>query len=264
MSNFNPQQYWEARLAQNMNVRGVGFLSLGQSFNTWMYRVRAAAFRLALQRNNIAPNSETRVLDIGSGTGFYIALWQTLGARHITGLDIATNAVRTLQKKFPSAHFIHGDVSSGLPVGMQLHSFDLISAMDVLFHIVDDARYEQAIATIAQLLKPNGLFVFSDNFVVQERRSEHHINRTAQTTARLLQKYGLAIEQQRPLFVLMNEPVASSSTVRWWLWKAISRFVRGSEWRGNLLGAVLYPIELLLVRTRRHTQSSKLVVAQKR
>ena len=45
MTTFDPKRYWSDRLAKSYSLMGVGWLSLGEPFNRWMYRVRRQASR---------------------------------------------------------------------------------------------------------------------------------------------------------------------------------------------------------------------------
>ena len=112
--------------------------------------------------------SDNEILDVGCGTGFYVGLWKNqIGVGHITGIDITNIAIENLKGKFPDAEFYRADVSSDADIAFLIGTkeFDVVSAFDVLFHIVDDNRYEKAIKNIHSMLKSNGIFVFSDNFI---------------------------------------------------------------------------------------------------
>ena len=52
------------------------------------------------------------VLDVGSGTGFYIDLWRRLGVRSVTGSDIAEKAVEELSARYPSNRFVRLDIGA--------------------------------------------------------------------------------------------------------------------------------------------------------
>jgi hypothetical protein len=67
---FDPLEYWEDRHGKSSGLAGVGYLGL-KGYNEWMYRVRRHVFRRAL-RPYAARLRGARVLDVGSGTGFYL------------------------------------------------------------------------------------------------------------------------------------------------------------------------------------------------
>ena len=157
------RDFWESRLDADWTETGVGYGALGRAFNTWMYRVRRDVFRREVSALDL-DWPRTRVLDIGSGTGFYVRLWQELGAASVTGSDLTQAAVDRLQDRFPSAEFRRLDISE--PDGrLESGGYDVASCMDVLFHITDDDRYAAAIAAIADAVRPGGHFVLSENFL---------------------------------------------------------------------------------------------------
>src|SRR5215212_2275578 len=92
---FDARDYWEQRLTRDYSLSGVGYAGLGEPFNSWMYRVRRKVFRREMRRRLRAPGT-IDVLDIGSGTGFYVGLWQELGVRSVTGSDLTEKAVGEL------------------------------------------------------------------------------------------------------------------------------------------------------------------------
>ena len=72
---FNPDDYWEKRLTKKKGLEGVGYTRLGSYFNKWAYKVRRHVFEKLVKENKIAVE-KSRVLDIGSGSGFYINIWK--------------------------------------------------------------------------------------------------------------------------------------------------------------------------------------------
>jgi 2-polyprenyl-3-methyl-5-hydroxy-6-metoxy-1,4-benzoquinol methylase len=120
-----------------------------------------------------------RVLDVGSGTGFYVDQWRDLGIKQVVGLDLTETAVSRLKTAYPDMEFVVADVGAE-SVPLQRGSFDVVSAFDVLFHIVDDDRYGRALENVSGLLKPGGFFVWSDNFLRHGRRDAglHQVSRS--------------------------------------------------------------------------------------
>lgn len=259
---FDSRRYWDKRLKQNWTLHGVGMLRLAHNFNRWQYRVRDRVFRRTVRRAGIdVPRSA--VLDIGPGTGFYIDAWRTLGARSVSGVDIADSAVEQLREKFPDVAFERADISDGAPFDDE--AFDAISAFDVLFHIVDDARYELAIAEVHRMLAPGGRFVFSENFVPERRVGrKHYVSRSSEEIEGLLHRSGFEIVRKRPMFVFMVPPVASSSRWRWHLWSKRILPLAKRELRGKYLGAVMFPVEVLLTAVLRKSPVMEIVVCRKR
>src|SRR3954453_7622223 len=100
---FDARDYWEQRLADDYSLGGVGFRRLGHRFNAWAYRVRRERFGSAVGRLDLDV-AGARVVDVGSGTGFYVTQWLDLGAR-VTGLDLTQVAVDRLRHAYPAASF---------------------------------------------------------------------------------------------------------------------------------------------------------------
>jgi SAM-dependent methyltransferase len=275
---FDNREYWEARLREHYSLAGVGYLRLGRRYNEWMYRVRGTVFdRVAaslksVNREQSTVNGKNRtgwegceVLDIGSGTGFYVDRWLRLGAR-VTGLDLTDVAVTELGRAFPQARFVRADIGSSLE-GVPLSSacFDAVSAFDVLFHLVDDAAYARAFGNIAALLKPGGWFLWSDNFLRHPtERVAHQASRPLAESARLVAAAGFDVVERVPMFVLMNYPADTTSRLARWGWTAMVAPALLAEPLGWLLGAALFPLEKALVRLKRESPSTELMVCRKR
>ena len=268
---FDNRQYWEARLRQHYSLAGVGYLRLGRRFNEWMYRVRGSVFDRVVQARDgrQSPGASrgwtgARVLDVGSGTGFYVDRWLRLGAQ-VTGLDLTDVAVEELTRSFPDATFVRADAGGALEdIPLAPASFDAASAFDVLFHIVDDAAYARAFQNIAALLKPGGWFFWSDNFLRHPtERVQHQVSRTLSDSTRCVTEAGFEVVDRVPMFVLMNYPADTTSRLLRGAWTAMVAPATIAEPVGWVLGAALYPLEKLLVRSLKESPSTELMVCRK-
>jgi SAM-dependent methyltransferase len=252
--------YWERRLTESDGLAGVGWIGLGESFNRWMYAVRRRVFRRAVREAAGSRLAGLDVLDVGSGTGFYLDAWQELGARSVTGSDLTEVAVERLRRKRPGQEVVRLDLAGDVDE-LAGRRFGAVSAMDVLFHIVDDDAYARAIGNLARLTLPGGIVILSENLVSGPRSGVgHHVSRPEGQVEALLRDAGLEPAFSRPMFCLMNTPVDSRSrALRLW-WEALSRAASLHEAAGWALGAIVYPAELAAVRALRRGPSTKILV----
>ncbi len=242
-------------------------MRLGQRYNAWMYRVRGEVFDRVVGK--WATNGGMDVLEVGAGTGFYVERWLRRGAR-VVGVDITDVAVEHLARSFPppQARFLRADIGGSLEgVPLRKGSFHAVSALDVLFHIVDDAAYASAFQNIATLLRPGGWFFWSDNFLRHERAAPlppHQASRPLEESRRLVEAAGFEIVERVPMFVLMNYPADTRSRLLRWSWTAMVAPAMIAEPFGWLVGAALYPMERALVKRLRESPSTELMVCRKR
>jgi len=235
----------------------------GVGFNWWVYQVCRVRFsrvvgRLGLRREDV------EVLDIGSGTGFYVRQWERLGFRRITGIDFAESAVSELTRRFPTHEFLSGDIGSAenpLPRGR----FQVASAFSVLFHIVDDERYEQALRNIHASLSSGGHLILSDNFVHRPLPPEgnYHVSRTLGHSARVIENAGFSILERVPLLVLLGDPVDSENRWLHRYWRTLSWLVMRSNVAGAVAGTVLFPLELLLTRVVADSPTTEIMICRR-
>jgi SAM-dependent methyltransferase len=256
----SPRAYWEQRLGAEYSLGGVGYIGLGEGFNRWGYRARRRVF-LRTMREFVATGA--RVLDVGSGTGFYLDRWRELGAGSIVGSDITDVAVSHLARRHPDvevARFDAGDHT--LP--WEEESFDAVSAMDVLFHVVDDERFGRALHNAGRLLRPGGVLVFSDLFVHGEPwRAPHQAIRSLEEIAAAVDRAGLEVELRRPMLVLLNAPVDTHSRLLRALWTGLRTAALRGETLGTAAGAAVYPFELALAAALREGPSTEIMVCRR-
>lgn len=242
---FDPRAYWENRHTEHYGPESVGYAGLGVSYNVWMYRVRRHVVRREIRKARLDV-SKCDVLDVGSGTGFYVELWSRLGARSVTGSDFAPYAVDSLRKQFPKHRFCELDITAADVPG-ELGQFDVVSAFDILYHIVEDEKYSQAFRNVSALVRPGGHFLFSENLLPGERESNmHQVSRSCAEITQLLSDNDFEILRRAPVFFLMNRPLKSHSRMLSKTWNLVERVTarRDRPYLGNLLGAALYPVEI--------------------
>lgn len=260
---FDPRIYWEERLERSFGLDSVGYLGLGKRYNAWMYRVRRVVFRRTVDRLGLDLPS-TEVLDVGSGTGFYLAEWRALGVGKLVGIDLTEAAASRLRERFTDVEIHRLDISEG-PGQLEGRSFDAISAFDILYHVVDDERYEAALRTMHDLLRPGGWLLFTDNFLHDgEMRAENQVSRSLTDIREVLDRVGLELLDRRPIFYLMNNPVDNPPRELRLMWSALRRFVSRAEALGFVAGAALFPIEITLVKLARESPTTELAVCRRR
>jgi SAM-dependent methyltransferase len=259
---FDEERYWSARLEAAFSLDGAGWYGLGEGFNRWTYRVRRRSFLSAVGGAVTDPHN-ARVLDVGSGTGFYVRLWHELGVEQVTGSDLTGLAVERLRARHPLDEFVQLDITE--PAAGHLGEFDAVSAMDVLFHIIDDGRYGQAVQNLSQLLGPGGLLLLSENLLHGSwLRVEHQVSRSADWIYAHLRGAGLEVISRRPMFVLMNTPVDSHARLLHSWWGLVTSALHRWPGLGGALGGSLYPAEVILTGVVREGPSTELVVCRKR
>ena len=254
--------YWEDRLGREFSLEGVGYSGLGAKFNDHMYRVRRHGF-IRLVEPLIRSRPPGDVLDVGSGTGFYVELWNELGAQRITGSDVTATAVSALAERHPEHRFVRMDIGAReLP--LEPASFDFVSAIDILFHIVDEEAHARALANLGQLVRPGGRVILSENlYRVAPEPAAHQVGRSEATILERLASAGLTLERRAPMFVLMNTPVRSNSRLHRLAWSRVVATLTHRPAAGGPLGRALYPVETALVGWRRDAPSTEFLLCRR-
>jgi SAM-dependent methyltransferase len=120
--------------------------------------------------------SPLRVLDVGSGAGHWIDFYlKVFGASEVVALEISQPAVRALEARYrgaPRVRIVEADVSdAGFALGRR---FDIVNAIGVMFHIVEDNRWERAVIELARHLAPGGALVVSGQFGLVTQNVQFH------------------------------------------------------------------------------------------
>ena len=159
MTDYRPEQYWSERLERAPGLRGTGHIQYSEGYNEWVYRRKGDVLRQELRR--LLPRE--RALDVGSGVGWVVEQLHRSGVRHVDGCDIAAAAVEQLQSRFPDDRFFTAAIGADrLPVDDG--TYDLLTMLDVSYHITDDDLWEQALGELARVAGPWAALVLIDTF----------------------------------------------------------------------------------------------------
>jgi len=258
---FDPAHYWEARLRLHPGLNGVGYTRLGERYNAALYALRSEVFRRLLHEWHLGGRS-LDVLDVGSGTGHYVREWLRAGAGTVTATDLTAIAIERLRHAFPGVPALRFDASSPTRPP-ELRQYDVVSAFDVLFHIVDDDAWKRALRNCHALCRPGGYFVVSDVLLRRQRQAvPHMVSRTLTEVHDALQEAGFVVVDRRPMFVVMNYPADAGRIARL-AWSAMAAPSMVSEAYGGLLGRLLFPLERRLVRWCTESPTTEIVLCRR-
>lgn len=209
---YEPGTYWEGLLSDHSGLVGVADPTHAEFALRESYRVVHRNVLRMLRPEGVSALDGTRVLDVGSGSGFWLDTWQQLGAQRPTALELTEVASERLRQSRADVDVVTGDITRpdlelpGSPYGF-------ISAMSVLLHIVDDDAFHRALRNICRLLSDDGLFLLADPILVR-RQSRHPSspgdNSVARTFAEwqaALDAVGLRIARVQPSTVLQGNPI---------------------------------------------------------
>src|SRR5215472_16791687 len=141
--------YWQSLHAERAGeFSAVGYPELGDGFNRTTYKLRLHALQRLLQR--CAVSRVTSLLEGGVGIGAYAPIWRKFQIKRWVGLDISGTAVEQMSKAFPAGEFHKVDLCDGMETDAALGAsrFDLVTAIDILYHIVDDGSFANALSNL--------------------------------------------------------------------------------------------------------------------
>lgn len=263
---YDPERFWETRLRGRFDLTGAGFRGLGNAFNRALYRQRAVVLTRAIRRFHLEP-AGADVVELGPGTGFYVKLWQERGVASLVGLDITAVVPERLALEYPQFRFAQADATRPWPVADA--SADLVTAFDILFHIVDDAGFQVALLEAGRVVRPGGHLLVSDLFVHGDAfRGFHQVSRTLGEYELALDTAGFDVLGRLPIFVTMHPALdlppgrRRRLAERWWAW--LEQTLLDNPRRGHRLGTLLSWVDRVLTRPFRGGPSTELLVARRR
>lgn len=269
---FQPREYWSALVTGDGSLANVGHAALGD-YNRHTYPLRLEAFSRAV--TGLAP-AGCRVFDGGFGEGVYLHYWRQRGAGRVSGLDFSPRAVASARARYPGFLLRQGDLASTADLA-GFGRYDVVTAVDVLYHIVDDDAWAAAIGNLLSLVEQGGILVASDKFPAQGawQPMAHVRRRSFELYRSLLASHGFEVIRRVPVFVLMDDPILCGSHP--WLgrvsrlqWRVLTKLVRmAAVNRGlhrmvaSIVAHLQLPVEHLLLGVLKETPNLEIIVASR-
>lgn len=137
----------------------------GGERSAWLDR----AYRLLLQelewalldeldRTGIAI-SRARVLEVGCGTGYFLARFREYGAAHAAGIDLMEDRIAAARERYADLELVAGDASN-LPWDDE--SFELVTQFTCLSSILDREVRASVASEMWRVLAPGGAVISYD------------------------------------------------------------------------------------------------------
>src|SRR5438876_555004 len=229
---YENEKYWSTlHKTLSGQLAAVGYHTLGEGFNLVTYRIRLNALKRLL-RTVACGHSPRDLLENAVGVGAYSTVWAGLGISRWVGTDISYEAVQLMRIRSPHGTFIHVDLASSEYISKVQGSFELVTAIDILYHFLDDVAFEQALENIAAKVKPSGFLIVSDVFAPNRSQTAAHVVRRplAHYEAVLL-KHGLKIVGREPVFGFLGDPLRErgvTSKLLFCCWRLLQKTIRST------------------------------------
>jgi len=257
---YDNRAYWSSlHDAERGELTAVGYPALGIGFNRETYILRLRRAREILRDHAVAPKT---VLEGAVGVGAYAPLWKELGVSRWVGVDIAETATADLRARHLDAEFFTidlADASTAQLAGLR-GPFDLATAIDVLYHLVSDRQFDNALQTLASCVSVGGHLLVSDVFTSVPRRTAAHVaRRPIEAYERVLTPMGFKLVGRAPVFAVLGDPIPRAGVhpvdqVLSGAWRIAQKVIRSAPRRvrdglGGYVVRMLAPVDSFLCRT---------------
>jgi len=238
------KSYWTERYIKEFSYRSSAHISFSWSYNQYVYKAYLRTLNNMLMRNKRSL-FQKNILDIGSGTGYYIEYYQKMGVSSLVGTDITDISILNLHNKFKNYSFICHDITQNFPEWIKKNKLDIISVFDVLYYIIDDHLFEKSITNIAEISNPQTLIIITDKFTEQlpNKGLIYFKHRSLDHYKKVLKKNGLKIIDRQPVNTLLKKPIPLKVFYSFFKWE-LSKINIDLE---KFIGRFLYTIDPLFL-----------------
>lgn len=153
--------------------------TLSPSYTAWQEKYHYNSIENLIIEIFVKKNyrEKIKVLDIGSGSGHWIEFYLNyIGIEKILGVELADHAADFLKKKFIENKLVHiccADISEyDLPFAER--NFQIINAIGVIFHIVDDEKWRKFLSNVSELLADDGIAIIGGEFGEKTYAKQFH------------------------------------------------------------------------------------------
>ena len=206
--NYNAKEFWNRRLKQNFNLRGVGNITFSERYNQYLYKQRLNVLKNVIRKYTITIEGK-KVLDVGCGTGYFSKYYLDNSAK-VTGVDIAPVVIQKLQGIFTEGDFLPLDITrhnDSLP-----YNFDIIHIFSTTFHITNDDEFKFAMISLCDRLKVGG-YIFITDLFTSDISPAPHVKFRSMEKYKIMENKGIKILKILPIHHIMNKRLKYLSNV---------------------------------------------------
>jgi len=147
----------------------------------------------ALFFKKLGLSKDLKILEVGSGTGYFCYHLFKNGYKQICGCDIAESAIKFANNKYPSIEF--NTIKDGNKLPYNDDEFDIVLSFDVIEHISD---VENHLKEIHRVLGSHGVYYFGTpqktwDVLLNIRKAEHRNVHCSLQSKKSLCKIGLKL-----------------------------------------------------------------------
>ncbi|MDQ6952487.1 MAG: methyltransferase domain-containing protein [Mariprofundaceae bacterium] len=200
---FNATEYWRERIREQPTLQGTGTGGAPLVWQNWLYKGKQRAYMRTLKQAGFQMSGKN-VLNFGCGIGYFESFWEQHGALQTGGIDVATETIEKLSADFPKRCYLAEDLTSEQADLSIFKQPDLITAIDVLYHIVDDEALLRILKKLCAELPHNGFLMLTDALRENIPPVAHVRFRSLNQWQQILDILGFEIVVREPVFIVNN------------------------------------------------------------
>lgn len=280
----NPLHWTSMHKKFGGSLKSVGRSGLSETYNRYKYRSEEATFfeavnKLIFDKKDI--NEAIKILDVGAGTGYWLAVVQNILTQkkldlQLHALDLSEDALQVLKKNIPESICIHDNAGTIVPE-KYAGKFDLVISNYCLHHITQPLQFHNALNLVIKSVKPGGYLLIMDCFIDREYAPSYNINPetfTGSGYSRPLHLLNEACQQNNmsmiaqydPISYLMNNVLEDNSYIGFQIKSMIWKFLHclyKTEAISRFILPIIFPLDKFL-KSKRKGFSTRLFVYQKK
>ena len=244
---YDPKDYFDSRYRNFPDLRASGHRRFDLSYNEAMYQIASTRLKDALVRNKVDLRN-SKLLDIGPGSGYFVDKFLGWGVKSLVGVDIAPTSVELLREKYPDQLFMEGDFSD--PSVQVDDNFDIITAISVIFHITNETLFTKALEKMCMSLKLGGYLIVVDSFSKPLIPTAKHVRlRSFDSYTPIFNNFEINVIEMTPMYFVMGTsffPYVIPSILS--IPAILNRLIRLDYWLGDHLTNNMNGLKILIAR----------------
>jgi 2-polyprenyl-3-methyl-5-hydroxy-6-metoxy-1,4-benzoquinol methylase len=162
MSSAEAKAYWDQRHRTLDDLRSGGDATFDRTTNEIFYYWRMGLLLRGIGLSS-SPTAPLRMLDAGCGKGWFARALVRCG-HQVDAIDGSEEAISHCRALAGGPNFAR----SSLDTWRTPFLYDVVYAIDVMFHVLDDEEWRSAVRNLASLVRLTGRLVLSD-WIDEER-----------------------------------------------------------------------------------------------